>query len=367
MSPRSCSRRSKDDSARSAARNPSVSSSASEEVTLVEAQFSRASDRDVLSSGIDRLVRHSIRLPLLTRSQECELAQQRIDADKEIALISKTLETCKPRRGSRSRVTLEARLSKAVTKRDEAVCAFMERNIRLAIKMAADFGFLKTPLESRVASAFEGLREAGSRFVPDKGAKFSTYASFWVRQRIFRDSRQEGAVIRLSVGMIRRLGKLAELEQHFLSTARRSPSSEEIGSALQLDARQVRALLLAQQAVAVSIEPTCDATDGEFERDQIADPDVKIPGCELAADDALAVLHQALQGLQPREREIIRARFGYKGQGTRETLETIGRRLGVTRERIRQLEGIALEKLRKRFRQLDVPSIDSSRRAPRVA
>jgi RNA polymerase primary sigma factor len=361
------SRRSTDESVCAAAKKPSGPLAAAEQERVVECDLPQADARDVLSSGIDRLVRHSLRLPLLTRAQECELAKQRIEADNEIALIRKTLSECKPRAGSRARVTLEARLSEATSRRDAAVCSFMERNIRLAIKMAADFSFLRTPLDSRVASAFEGLREAGARFNPDKGAKFSTYASFWVRQRIFRDSRVEGPVIRLSQGMIRRLGKLNELEQHYLSTTRRTPSVTEIGAALKLNAKQVRVLLLAQQSVAVSIEPASPVLDGEAERDQIVDPNASIPGCELLTDDTLAVLQGALQCLQPREREVLRARFGLQGRGARETLETIGQRLGVTRERIRQLEGIALEKLRKRFRQLDVPSLDSVRRAPRVA
>jgi RNA polymerase primary sigma factor len=361
------SQRSTDESGCAVAKDPRGPLPASEQEILVQYNLPHVDARDVLSSGINRLVRHSLRLPLLTREQECELAKQRIEADKEIALIRKTLSECKPRAGSRARSTLEAQLSQATSRRDEAVCAFMERNIRLAIKMAADFGFLRTPLDSRVASAFEGLREAGARFDPDKGAKFSTYASFWVRQRIFRDSRVEGPVIRLSQGMIRRLGKLAELEQHYLSTTRRTPSVAEIGAALHLNAKQVRVLLLAQQSVAVSIEPSSSALDGEAERDQIADPNATIPGCELVTDDTLAVLQGALKCLQPREREVLRARFGFKGQGSRETLETIGQRLGVTRERIRQLEAIALEKLRKRFRQLDVPSVDSLRRAPRAA
>lgn len=335
----------------------------SAEKLVVENTNRRGTASDTIVSGVDRLVRHSLALPLLTREQERELAHKRIAADKEIALIKKTLAECKPRAGSRARTTLEVRLGEAVANRDEVVCTFIERNMRLAIKIAGDFGFLNSSFDSRIASAFEGLRDAGSRFDPEKGAKFSTYASFWVRQRILRDCRVEGPVIKFSAGMIRRLGKLAEFEQRFLSADRKPPSSAEIGAALQLNQRQVRALLLARQSVVVSTEPRQDCFDGDCERDQIADPNARIPGCDLVAEDALEVLRGAMTVLTPRERQIVTARFGIGRDDRGETLETLGRRFGLTRERIRQVEAIALQKLRKRFSRIETPLVHQNRGA----
>jgi hypothetical protein len=105
--------------------------------------------------------------------------------------------------------------------------------------------------------------------------------------------------------MVRRLGKLAEFEHQFLATDRKLPRSAEIGEALQLNQRQVRALLLAQQSVVVSTEPRQDGFDGDFERDPIADPNARIPGCDLLAQDAVEVRRGAKKVLRARERQIL--------------------------------------------------------------
>jgi hypothetical protein len=115
------------------------------------------------------LIRHSIKLELLTPEQEHSLARQRIEADRDIALLEKTLAENKPKKGSRLYAKLQDSLQKAKDLKDNAVCAFMERNIRLAIKIAGDMAFLPSPLENRVSSALEGGGRPRFVLTPIKG------------------------------------------------------------------------------------------------------------------------------------------------------------------------------------------------------
>ncbi len=303
------------------------------------------------------LINHSIKLDLLTPDQERLLARQRIEADQEIALIEKTLAENKPRKGSRLYEKLQDSLEKARGLKDNAVCAFMERNIRLAIKIAGDMAFLPTPLENRVSSALEGLREAALRFDPDKGGKFSTYAGFWVRQRMFRDSSNEGRTIRLSVNMIQRLSKVSRAETELHMVYGRAATDEELGEHLALNAKQMRAIRLAQETMSISFEPHSDDPDAQHLEETLADPNAVIPGSSELSSDRVELLRRGLNVLDKRERAIISARFGLNNKGETFTLEAVGEKFGVTRERIRQLENIALRKLKKAFEQGDTPNL----------
>jgi RNA polymerase primary sigma factor len=303
------------------------------------------------------LIKHSVRLDLLTPDEECILARQRIEADREIALLEKTLNENKPRKGSRLYMKIQESLEKARDLKDSAVCAFQERNIRLAIKIAGDMGFLATPLEDRVSSAIQGLREAALRFDPDKGGKFSTYASFWVRQRMFRDSLHEGRTIRLTVSMRQRLSKVAKAEAELHTMYGRAATDDEIGEHLGLHPKQMRAIRLAQDTISISLAPDPEDLDAFNLEEHLADPNAVIPGTTELASDRLELLRRALNALDKRERAIISARFGLNEEGETFTLEAVGEKFGVTRERIRQLENIALRKLKKAFEQSDTPNV----------
>jgi RNA polymerase primary sigma factor len=294
-------------------------------------------------------------LPLLTPQEERELASDRISADREISLLEKSLAVAKQRKKPQLSEKLNADLQKQIDRRDGVVCTFMERNLRLAIKVAGDYGFLPMELELRIASATDGLREAALRFDPDRGAKFSSYASHWIRQRILRDAANQGRVIRLPLHMASRLRHVVKAEETLTALYGGRPSDDDIANHLGLSAKQIRDVRLAQETFAVSMEPLPSVLDGMHERDQIPDPKATIPGSEEFSVDRTALLMQALYSLNKRERAVLNARFGLGESGERETLEVVGKRFGVTRERIRQLENIALRKLRKKFDQLDVP------------
>lgn len=306
------------------------------------------------STSAERLFAHAIKFELLTPQEEQVLAQQRIEADRAISLLERSLAEAERRKKPALCTKLQKDLSSEIERRDAAVCTLIERNIRLAIKVAGDYGFLPTELEMRIASAIDGLREAALRFEATK-AKFSTYASWWMRQRILRDSISQGRAIRLPVHMAQRVFKVAATENELRSLYGRAATDDEVAEHLKLSAKQMRDVRLAQQTLTVSMEPMPDAFDNTEERDQVADPNALIPGTELLSVDRKELLQKSLGLLDKRERAIIDARFGFGASGKKETLETVGKRFHVTRERIRQLENIALKKLRRQFEKLDVP------------
>ena len=309
-----------------------------------------------ISNATSLLLNHAKKLELLTPAQEVILGRQRIEADREIALLEKTLAENKPRKGSRLYGNIATSLEKAKKTRDDVVCAFMERNIRLGIKIAGDMGFLPAPIECRISSALEGIREAALRFDPEKGGKFSTYAAFWIRQRLFRDSRVETGTIRLSTNMMSRISKVMRAESELQGLYGRPATDHEIAEHLGLKEKQMRAARLAQQTIAVSLEPEADTLDGIDYHETLADPKALIPGTSPLSSDRIEILQRALTSLDKRERTIILSRFGMGNGGERRTLEELGQRFGVTRERIRQLENIALTKLRKAFEAEDTPN-----------
>lgn len=316
------------------------------------------------TSAITRLLNHARQLELLTPEQEAILGRQRIEADREIALLEKTLTENKPRKGSRLYTRIETSLVNAKKTRDDVVCALMERNIRLAIKIAGDMGFLPAPIECRISSALEGVREAALRFDPDKGGKFSTYAAFWIRQRMFRDSRVETGTIRLSSNMGSRLSKVMRAEADLQGLYGRPATDHEIAEHLGLKEKQMRAVRLAQQTIAVSLEPEAENIDGMDYHETLADPNALIPGTSPLSDDRVTILQRALKSLNKRERTIILSRFGMGNDGERRTLEELGQRFSLTRERIRQVESKALKKLRKAFEAADTPNrtLDEAKR-----
>jgi len=183
---------------------------------------------------------------------------------------------------------------------------------------------------------------------------------------MFRDSSNEGRTIRLSVNMIQRLSKVSRAETELHMVYGRAATDEELGEHLALNAKQMRAIRLAQETMSISFEPHSDDPDAQHLEETLADPNAVIPGSSELSSDRVELLHRGLNVLDKRERAIISARFGLNNEGKTFTLEAVGEKFGVTRERIRQLENIALRKLKKAFEESDTPNLvlKEARRKP---
>jgi RNA polymerase primary sigma factor len=185
-----------------------------------------------------------------------------------------------------------------------------------------------------------GLMKAVDRFQYRRGFKFSTYATWWLRQGITRALADRGRTIRIPVHMAEALGRVSRTRRAIAAELGREPTADEIARRVHLPAAKVRAIL------GSSHRPiSLDARVGEDSdlADFIEDPNTVVPGTTLEKEDLALEIRRALMMLSPKERTVLKLRFGLGGAV--HTLEEVGRRFDVTRERVRQIEVKALRKL----------------------
>src|SRR5581483_4710852 len=197
-----------------------------------------------------------------------------------------------------------------------------------------------------------GLMKAVEKFEYRRGYKFSTYATWWIRQAITRSIADQARTIRIPVHMIETINKLMRVQRRLIQDFGREPTPDEIADELQMPVERVRAVLkMAQQPISLQ-SPVGDGEDTSF-GDFIEDKSTESPS-EITSFSLLkGKLGDVLSGLSEREREVLKLRFGL-GDGYARTLEEVGKQFKVTRERIRQIEAKALRKMRHptRIRQL---------------
>ena len=229
----------------------------------------------------------------------------------------------------------------------------IKANLRLVVKIAQDYSSYGLPLVDLISEGNMGLMKAVERFDPEKGGKLSTYAAWWIKQAIKRALANQSKTIRLPVHMVDKVARMRRVATVLTEELGREPSTEELAEELGLPLKKVALLKRASQ------RPTSlDAPVGEEDGASYAE----IIGDEKAVDPMQALdnstLHGELDGLlellDEREHQIIDARFGLNG-ATPMTLEEVGREFGVTRERIRQLQNLALTKMRNALRRKDNP------------
>ena len=239
----------------------------------------------------------------------------------------------------------EADLARAAQAGDEqARRALSEANLRLVVSVAKRYVGRGLPFLDLIQEGNLGLMKAAEKFEPERGFKFSTYATWWIRQAITRAIADQGRTIRIPVHMVETINKLIRVSRQLLQELGREPTPEEIAEEMNMPVERVREILKISQEP-VSLETPIGEEEDSHLGDFIQDDNVPVPADAAAFTLLKEQLEEVLGTLTEREQKVLTLRFGLE-DGRARTLEEVGKEFNVTRERIRQIEAKALRKLR---------------------
>ena len=246
----------------------------------------------------------------------------------------------------------ESDLAKRIKRGDhKAREQMINANLRLVVRIAHDYEGLGLPLLDLISEGNIGLMHAVERFDPKKGAKMSTYASWWIKQCIMRALANQSKTIRLPVHLVDKISKMRRTSMRLQEELGREPTDEELGEELGITGSRVAQMRMAAIRPASLDAPIGDEDSNNF-AEVVQDESADTPYEQLEGKTVTKMLHEMVKTLDNREATILRARFGLDG-GTQKTLEEVGAKFGVTRERVRQIQNIALKKLRKMIEKME--------------
>ena len=249
-------------------------------------------------------------------------------------------------------IDLAARIKKGDR---EARALMIKANLRLVVKIAHDYANLGLPLLDLVSEGNIGLMKAVERFDPAKGGKLSTYAAWWIKQSIKRALANQSKTIRLPVHLVDKISKMRRVSLQMSEELGREPTDDELAEEIGISSGKVSQLKTASIRPASLDAPISDDDSIEF-GEIVGDEDAQTPFALLRDKNLRDEVSGLLGVLEDRERKIIFQRFGLDG-GKPKTLEEVGKKFGVTRERIRQLQNIALAKLRLELSKKETPAV----------
>ena len=290
------------------------------EMEAIEAEALEVSDKQLeeeyenakLDDPVRMYLKEIGKIPLLTPEEELEVAKDLVSEDEKA--------------------------------RDAARKRMSEANLRLVVSIAKRYVGRGMQLLDLIQEGNLGLMKAVEKFDYTKGYKFSTYATWWIRQSITRAIADQARTIRIPVHMVETINKVLRTSHSMVQSLGREPTTQEIAAELHMDVQKVEEILkIAQEPV--SLETPIGEEDDSHLGDFIQDDNASQPAEEASYTLLREQLEEVLKTLTPREEEVLRMRFGLI-DGKPHTLEEVGKKFDVTRERIRQIESKALRKLR---------------------
>ncbi len=269
-------------------------------------------------NSLDLYLREISRTPLLTIAEECDLAERIKMGD------------------------------------EEARSHLIRANLRLVVKIARDYSGYGVSLSDLISEGNIGLMQAVERFDPEKGGKFSTYGAWWIKQSVKRALANQSKTIRLPVHMVDKIARMRRISSMLAEALGREPTDEEIAAELGLP-RQKIAMLKQSAQRQTSLDAPVGEGEVKLQGDIVTDESAPDPLEALTDKNLREQIGDLLHVLNERERKIIDDRFGLNGLKPM-LLEDVGREFGVSRERIRQLQNVALAKMRKALMKKDKPA-----------
>jgi len=267
-------------------------------------------DDDVADDSVRLYLREIGKIPLLSAEEELELAQRVVKGDRD------------------------------------AKDKMAEANMRLVVSIAKRYVGRGLDLLDLIQEGNTGLLRAVEKFDPDKGFKFSTYATWWIRQAITRAIADQARTIRIPVHMVETINKLLRTQRRLTQELNREPTNEEIAQAMEIEVDKVEHIMKIKQDISSLDASIRDDEEDSVLADFIEDEDTASPEESATGQLLKEQVKDMLSALTEREQKILKLRFGLE-DGKSHTLEEVGQEFAVTRERIRQIEAKALAKLRK--------------------